>query len=163
MNIRNLEEKDIPECLDIYNYYIENTSFTLEEDPLTLEEFSKRLEDIAKRYPFLVLEENNHILGYAYLNTFNPRSAYRYTADLSIYISKDHLHEHLGKLLLDAIEEAAIARGITNIISIVTDKNQNSLSFHERNGFLLEGHIHDVAKKFNRILGVYYLRKPLSR
>ena len=43
----------------------------------------------------LKIKENNKVLDYAYLNTFNERSTYRYTADLSIYIDKDHLHEHL--------------------------------------------------------------------
>ena len=50
---------------------------------------------IKEKYPYIVIKENNKVLDYAYLNTFNERSTYRYTADLSIYIDKDHLHEHL--------------------------------------------------------------------
>lgn len=163
MIVRTMEEKDIGQCLEIYNDYIVNTCFTLEEEPLDFETFRERCRDIAKRYPFIVSEnEEGIVVGYAYLDTFNPRSAYRRTADLSIYVSKDHLHEHVGGILLEEIEKRARKAGITNLIAIVTDENVNSLNFHRKNGFIAEGTIHDVAIKFGRVLGVYYLRKALS-
>ena len=162
MMMRTLEEKDMIHCLEIYNYYIKNTCFTLEEEKLSLEGFKKRCEGILKKYPFIVLEnEEKQIIGYAYLNTFNPRSSYRHTADLSIYVHKDHLHEHTGGILLEEIEKIALQYDITNIISIVTSENKNSFHFHEKNGFVLEGTLHDVAIKFFKIISVYYFRKPL--
>ncbi len=163
MNIRNLEEKDINKCLEIYNYYIENTCFTLEEQKLDINSFKDRCLNILKKYPFIVLEnDEGSIVGYAYLNTFNSRSAYRITADLSIYVSKDHLHEHVGAILLKEIEKLAQERGILNIISIVTSENENSSSFHLKNGFVLEGTIHDVAIKFGKTISVNYFRKSLK-
>ena len=68
---------------------------------------------------------------------------YRYTADLSIYIDKDHLHEHLESLLLSSIE------------------NTNSSNFHLRNGFVLERTLHNTAKKFNKELSISYYHKSL--
>ena len=164
MNIRKLEEKDVAKCLDIYNYYIENTCFTLEEEKLSLDIFKKRCKNIIKQYPFIVMEnDEGAIVGYAYLNTFNPKSAYRKTADLSIYVSKNHLHEHAGGILLEEIEKYACKYGITNIISIVTSENKNSFDFHLKNGFILEGTIHDVAIKFGKVISVNYFRKALNK
>ncbi len=164
MKIRNIEEKGIKECLEIYNYYIENTCYTLEEDKLSLDDFSNRVHAIIQKYPFIVMENDNEdIVGYAYLNVFNSRSAYKKTADLSIYVSKDHLHEHIGIQLLEEIQKLAANIGITNIISIVTSENKNSFDFHIRNGFLLEGTIHDVAIKFGKTISVFYFRKPLNQ
>lgn len=162
IKITALMEEDIAACLRIYNYYIKNTCFTLEEDELDLASFSQRCNGIAKRYPFIVTKnEKGEVLGYAYLNTFNERSAYRQTADLSIYVSPYHLHEHVGGILLEEIEKLAKERGITNIISIITSENENSLRFHLHNGFLLEGTIHDVAFKLGKHISVHYLRKSL--
>ena len=102
-----------------------------------------------KKNPFIVLEnDEGTIVGYAYLNTFNLRSAYRITSDLSIYVNKDHLYVHIGAILLKEIEKLAQERVILNIISIVTSENDNSSSFHLKNGFVLEGTIHDIAIKF---------------
>ena len=46
--IRTIEEKDVKQCLEIYNYYIESTCFTLEEEKLSLEDFKKRCDNILK-------------------------------------------------------------------------------------------------------------------
>lgn len=162
MKIRMIEEKDISQCLKIYNYYIENTCYTLEEDKLSLNDFKKRCEDILKSYPFVVLiNDDENVIGYAYLNSFNPRSAYRKTADLSIYVDANHLHEHVGGVLLHEIERLAIDYKIANIISIVTSENMNSLNFHLKNGFVFEGTIHDIAIKFNKVISINYLKKVL--
>lgn len=163
MKIRRLEDSDIASCLDIYNYYIANTCFTLEEDSLTLDEFKERCKSIKSKYPYIVAEnEQKEVIGYAYLSPFITRSAFRITADLSIYVSNKHINKHIGGLLLSKIEELALKSGITNIISIVTSTNETSKNFHERNGFILEGVIHDVAIKFDEVLSVNYYRKHLD-
>lgn len=162
MIIRELADSDIEACLDIYNYYIENTCYTLEEEKLSLSDFTNRVNRIHSNYPFLVyLDDSNHVLGYAYLDIFHERSAYKKTADISIYVDKDHLHDHIGTILLEEIEKKANECSITNIISIVTSENENSLHFHQKHGFLLEGNIHDVAYKLGKSISVYYLRKPI--
>lgn len=163
MKIRDLEEKDIATCLEIYNYYIENSCFTLEEEKLELDAFKERCDNIMSRYPYIVVENDKaKVIGYAYLSPFNTRSAYRITADLSIYVDVNHTHENLGGILLDKIEELALENGITNIVSIVTSSNERSAKFHVKHGFALEGIIHDVAIKFGQTLSVKYYRKHLE-
>lgn len=162
MTIRDLEGKDIPQCLSIYNYYILNTPFCFEEDELSLEAFTDRCNRIRSEYPYIVLEDSGKILGYAYLDVFNARSACRKkTADLSIYLERNCIHGGLGRLLLEGIEAKAKEKGLSNIVSLVTTGNQSSLSFHLKNGFLFEGEVKDIAEKFGQSLGLYYLRKPL--
>lgn len=136
-------------------------SILKEKDILNYSSFKNRCLKIKEKYPYIVIKENNKVLGYAYLNTFNERSAYHYTADLSIYIDKDHLHEHLENLLLSSIEKFAKEYNITTLISIVTSTNTNSSNFHLRNGFVLERTLHNTAKKFNKELSISYYHKSL--
>lgn len=136
-------------------------SILKEEDILNYSSFKNRCLKIKEKYPYIVIKENNKVLGYAYLNTFNERSAYHYTADLSIYIDKDHLHEHLGNLLLSFIEKFTKEYNITTLISIVTSANTNSSNFHLRKGFVLERTLHNTAKKFNKELSISYYHKSL--
>lgn len=166
MVMRKLESKeamasDMEQCLVIYNYYILNSTFTLEEEPLSLDAFCARFEKIKEKYPYIVLKEGEKVLGYAYLSFFNERSGYRETVDLSIYIDKDYQKEGFGSLLLEKIEEEAKKRGFHNIISIVTGENAPSAHFHEKHGFHLEGRLQGIAKKFGRTLDVFYFRKGL--
>lgn len=161
--IRELRQEDIDKCLEIYNYYIVNTCFTLEEETLSSKQFKERCMKISSKFPFIVMEnDSEEIVGYAYLDIFHERSAYRKTVDLSIYVSKDHLHEHIGKSLLDEILILGKERGFTNVISIVTSENENSLNFHRKNGFILEGTLHNIAYKLGKNISTYYLRKYIG-
>lgn len=161
MKIESITEKDIAKCLEIYNYYIKNSLATLEEDELSLEEFSRRINRITASYPFLVAKEGEEVLGYAYLDVFNSRSAYKITADLSIYVKSGATNKNVGGALFAAIEEIAKTRGIENIVSIITDENIPSIAFHERNGFIAAGELQNVARKFGKTVGVKYYVKSL--
>lgn len=55
MNIRKYDTGDLTACLDIYNYYISATHYTLEETPLSAEEFKARIEKITVTYPFTLI------------------------------------------------------------------------------------------------------------
>ena len=160
--IRKAELKDCGACVEIYNYYIENTTVTFEETPLTTEEFEARFLRITEKYPFFVADEDGKAVGYAYLDTFNPRFAYRKTTDLSIYLDKNTVSRGLGSLLLDKIEKEAEARGFENIISLVTEENAASVLFHEKHGFTHAGRLEKVGVKFGKELDVLFLQKLLK-
>ena len=159
--IRHIEKNDIAKCLEIYNYYIKNTTVTFEETPLDLSRFSERVGKISEKYPFLVAEENGSIIGYAYFDVFNARSAYRHTADLSIYLDCSFISGGVGSKLYKELEKLAPEYAINNIISIITAENEKSIAFHEKNGFALKGRLENVGVKFSRNLSVLFYQKTL--
>lgn len=161
LNIRPVEEKDIERCLEIYNYYIENTTITFEETPLTLSGFSDRIKGITKNYPFLVAEDEKTVVGYAYFDVFNARSAYRHTADLSVYLDKNCLSKGMGSLLYKTLEKEAAKYEINNIVSLITSENEKSVAFHKKNGFSFKGELTDVGVKFGRVLSVLFYQKSI--
>ena len=159
--IRPVEPKDIGVLTALYNYYIENTTFTLELEPLTEQAFSERVRSISARFPYLVYEENGEILGYAYLNDFNPRGGYRFTADLSLYVAPTARGRGIGQALYEAIESKAREMGLCNIISLITAENEVSLAFHEAMGFEKVARVDDIAHKFDRWIGLCYCIKRI--
>ena len=165
MRIRDIKENDVQACADIYNYYVKNSCFTLEEEELSFPEYDKRVKSVIKNYPFLVAEnaENGgEILGFAYLSAFNERSGYRYTANLSVYVKNDCRHAHTGQRLYDEIEKRAATLGIKNVVSIITSANDASVKFHRKNGFLAEGRLCGVAEKFGNVYDVIFMRKEIK-
>ena len=155
--------EDIAPCTAIYNYYIENTCITLEEEPVTPETFAARVRRISESYPYLVARTDaGTVLGYAYLDVFNDRSAYRCTADLSIYVNAALRRGGVGQRLYTELERIARARGIENIVSIITAENEGSLRFHRKNGFSEIGTMRSVAFKFGAYCDVSFLMKHLE-
>ena len=155
--------EDIAACTELYNYYIENTCITLEEEPVTPEEFGARVARITKDYPYIVARDGaGKPIGYAYLDVFNARSAYRCTADLSIYVAHSYRGGGVGQKLYAEIERLGRERGIENIISIITSDNEGSLRFHRKNGFAEIGVMPAVAFKFGKYLDVSFFQKHIG-
>ena len=155
--------EDIAACTELYNYYIENTCITLEEEPVTPEEFGARAARITKNYPYIVARDGaGKPVGFAYLDVFNPRSAYRCTADLSIYVDRACRGSGVGQKLYAEIERLGRERGIENLISIITSDNEGSLRFHRKNGFTEIGVMPAVAFKFGKYLDVSFFQKHLG-
>lgn len=163
MIVRKITQADIPHCTEIYNYYIENTTVTFEEKPLTAQEFSARVRQISKDYPYLVAEEDGEVVGYAYLDKYNERSAYRYTADLSIYLDKSRTAKGTGSLLLAEAEKAAAECGIVNILALITEENSASIAFHRKHGYEFTGVLKKVGFKQDKWLDVLFYQKRLEQ
>lgn len=162
MEIREIREADLSACLEIYNRYITDTTVTFEETPLTEAEWRWRVERITGKYPYLVACEGERILGYAYLDAYSERSAYRFTANLSIYLDKAVTGKGIGGVLLAEIERRAAEMGIVNLLSIVTGENRASMIFHEKHGFVQVGRPERVGFKQGQWLDVVFYQKRLA-
>lgn len=161
--IRPIRIGDIAECVTLYNRYITETTATFEFDPLTDEQFTDRVRRITQNYPYLVWEddETGAVLGYAYLDCYSERKAYRFTCDISIYVDMDARGHGIGRRLYDAIEAEAYRRGFYTVIAIVTSENTASMAFHEAMGYEKMADFNGLGHKFGRWLGVRYYRKNL--
>jgi len=161
--IRKLKEEDIASILDIYNWYIQNGTETFETEPLTLDTFGQRVHGILASYPFLVLEEKGRICGYAYLDHFNTRAAYDWTADLSIYLDPLEKGKGYGSALMQTILNLGEKDGYHNIISIITETNIVSKKFHQKFGFQKMAEFPQLGYKFGKWLGVTYYLKHFEK
>ena len=158
--IRSIEEKDIPVILDWYNWYIRNSTATFETEELTLNEFKQRVHKITEKYPWIILEENDKPVGYAYYSDFNSRQAYACTVDLAIYLDPNLCHHGYGKTLMKEMIDIARKAGYKNIVSLVTAGNIASEKLHERFGFAKKATFEEIGYKHNQWLAVsyYYLQ-----
>ena len=169
MTIRSAERSDAARLLEIYAYYVENTAITFEYDVPTLSEFTERIEKISAQYPYLVLEENGVIQGYAYAEPFHTRAAYAHCCELSIYLD---LHAHgrgYGRLLYSALENELRNMGKRNfyacIASPITEDaylTNNSEQFHSHLGFVKVGRFHQCGYKFGRRYDMIYMEKIIE-
>ncbi|MCE0493131.1 GNAT family N-acetyltransferase [Vibrio salinus] len=163
MLIRKINDSDIDTIVKIYNHYIENTVFTFEEDPITSDIISKRVKKLEKAdLPWLVVESEGEVKGYAYASPWHTRSAYRYTVEPTIYLSPDTHGKGLGRSLYTTLIELLKEQGIKNIISVITKPNPASVKLHESLGFRQVGEFSNIGFKFNRDISVGYWQLALQ-
>ena len=87
--IRSAVQGDSDALAGIYNWYIENTTVSFDEREVTADEMGARMCLDDETCPWLVMEEGGRVVGFAYAALWNLRSAYRYTREVSIYLSPD--------------------------------------------------------------------------
>lgn len=162
MIIRDIEKKDYERVLEIYDWYVLNSPYTLENEPHTLEGFSARIDSIREKYPYIICEDEGRVIGYAYLDPFGPRWGYRFTCDLAIYVDKDRLSCGAGRMLMEELLSHADEMEIRDVIAVVTEENPGSIAFHEKMGFEIQGRFTGIADKFGRRFGVVYMQKTIK-
>lgn len=167
--IRKVKPNDAKHSLEIYTYYVNNTAISFEYEVPSLKEFSARIEQTLLNYPFLVLENNGRLLGYAYAGTFNTRAAYDYSCEMSIYLHKDCCGRGFGKMLYKELEKQLKNQGILNLYAciaspIVEDEylTKNSEGFHAHLGYQKVGEFHQCGYKFGRWYNMIWMEKIIG-
>ena len=149
VNIRKAKVEDVPHILEIYSYYVLNSIATAEEVPPTLTEMTSRFQAIVDaNFPYLVLESNGEILGYCYAGKFNTRTAYRFSAENTVYIKNGCHGGGYGKLLMSELISQLKTLGIKHVVANIA--NPPSISFHKSLGFLTVGTFEDIIFKFGK-------------
>jgi len=156
MNIIDCKQSHYQQLADIYNYYIENTVISFEEDVLDAATFGARVEEYTKKYPWLVGEVDKQVVGYAYATKWQGRSAYRDTAEISIYLHQGHVGKGYGKPLYKAVLDKLRAQGCHVIVAGIALPNDASVKLQEHFGFEKVAHFKEVGFKHNEWIDVGY-------
>ena len=162
MSIRIATEKDLPAMLEIYRPYVENTTYSFEYDVPCLNTFTRRFYEHISQFPWLVWEEEGQILGYAYAGAPWERAAYRWCAEVSIYLTPRAHGRGIGRQLYARLEEILKAQDYRRVYALITSENRGSLAFHEKVGYKFRGEFPGCGYKHGRWLGVIWMEKELS-
>ncbi len=169
MEIRSAKPEDARRLLEIYAYYIEKTAITFECEVPSEEEFRGRIERTLERYPYLVLEEDGVIQGYAYAGVFKNRAAYDHSCEMTIYLAHDSAGRGWGRALYEALEEELREQGIINLYACIGDPivedaylTKNSESFHHHLGYEKVGEFHKCGRKFDRWYNMIWMEKMIG-
>ena len=170
MRIRNATVADAERLLEIYSYYVEKTAISFEYDTPSLEEFTNRIANTLKKFPYLVVEEDSVVQGYAYAGPFKERAAYNHSCELSIYLARDAHGRGYGRKLYEALEVALKAKGILNLYACIGDPiiedeylTKNSEQFHQHLGFVKVGEFHKCGYKFGRWYNMIWMEKIIGQ
>jgi phosphinothricin acetyltransferase len=78
---------------------VRDTAVSFEEAIPSVAEFEGRIRKTTVTHPWLVMEIEGHVVGYAYASQHRPRAAYRWTAEVTVYIDTHHHRARIGRRL----------------------------------------------------------------
>ncbi|MCS6873243.1 MAG: GNAT family N-acetyltransferase [Pyrinomonadaceae bacterium] len=161
MHIRPVNvQSDVQKITEIYNYYVENSPQTFETEPISTNEMARRIDEIiSENYPFLVAEDKEEILAYAYSKRFLLDRAFEYTASVAIYVKADKTHKGIGTALYLQLFDELAKTDFHTLIAAISLPNETAVRFHEKLGFKKVAHFYEVGYKLGRWIDVGYWQK----
>lgn len=154
--IRACRPADAAQICAIYNPYVRDTVITFEEEPVAEAEMARRITAVTALLPWLVWEREGAVEGYAYATPWKARSAYRFAAESTVYVSPGSFRGGIGKGLYEALIAELRARGMHCVIGGVALPNPASVALHERLGFTKVAQFLEVGWKLGRRVDVGY-------
>ena len=156
-HLRPASAADAASICAIYNPYVVTTAITFEEETVTLQDMAQRIADVgAANLPWLVLEVDGKVAGYAYATKWRARSAYRYSVESTVYLDRAFAGQGLGRFLYGALLDELRKRELHVVIGGIALPNERSVGLHEKLGFLKVAHFTEVGMKFGRWIDVGY-------
>jgi phosphinothricin acetyltransferase len=162
--IRPATLEDCVAIREIYNYYVSESLISFEEEPTDINYWHEKfnlLDELG--LPFIVaVSDSLELLGFAYLAPWRQKSAYRTTAENSIYLNKTAIGYGLGPKLLSELLRLGKLAGIKEVVAVISDSGaETSIEMHKKFGFKKMGHLPRVGFKLNNWLGVNLMQKSL--
>ena len=162
MTIRAATLADVPAILGIYAPFILDTTVSFEYVVPTVAEFAQRVEHIQKRFPYLVAEEDEQVMGYAYASAHRERAAYQWSVDTSVYIHPDAHRRGVARQLYMTLFDLLRRQGFYNAYAGITLPNPASEAFHRSMGFRPVGVYENVGFKFGTWHSTEWLQMALQ-
>ncbi len=160
--VRIAKEEDVPRLLEIYEYYVLETAISFEYTVPSQEEFMQRYKSTIVKYPYLVIEHEDRVVGYAYAAPFKTRAAYGWSVETTIYMDRKYRGKGAGHVLYGELEHYLKKQNILNLNACVTFANPESILFHEKRGYKMVAHFTKSGYKFNQWHDMVWLEKLIG-
>ncbi len=160
--IRPATDADADAIARIYNHFVEHTTVTFEEAPVAPSEIARRVREVqSAARPWLVAERGGDVVGYAYAGKWHARSAYRFSAEVTVYVDVAHPRTGIGTRLYAELFPLLQSRGMHALMAGIALPNDPSIALHERFGFTKAAHFREVGFKLGRWIDVGYWQRML--
>jgi phosphinothricin acetyltransferase len=159
--LRPATESDASDLLEIYRPFVEATAVSFEFVPPTVDEFARRIAKSLADWQWLVAEQDERCIGYAYGTSHRARAGYRWSVEVSAYVHPGHLRRGVGRALYTQLFADLARRGYRNAYAGIALPNDASVALHRRLGFEFIGVFKAVGRKFDRWHDVAWYQRAL--
>ncbi len=160
--VRLATPEDGPACAAIYAPYVTDTAVSFELVPPNGSEMGARIARTIERTPWVVVEVDGVVRGYAYGTRHRDRAAYDWTVETTVYVDRDLTRMGLGRAAMCALLAILRLQGAHLAVAGITPPNPGSVGLHLALGFGRVGEFGAIGWKFGRWHGVEWLALELG-
>jgi phosphinothricin acetyltransferase len=128
-------DRDAAACAAIYAPFVLESAVSFEEIAPDAAAMEERIRGVEATHPWLVAEDEGRVVGYAYASPHRERAAYRWAADVAIYVDAAARRSGVGRSLYEALLTRLREQGFHVACAGITLPNDASVALHEALGF----------------------------
>ena len=163
MQIRHADPvADAAACVEIYTPFVIDSAVSFDIVAPTVPEFSAKIAHLSETHAFLVADDDGRVAGYAYSGPYRERAAYRWSAEVSVYVKDDYRGQGVGRRLYDALFDLMRRQGVRTAIAGITQPNPASMALHHSCGFRTVGVFERIGYKADAWRDVAFLALDLA-
>ncbi len=147
VSVRRAVVKDMNAIAEIVDQHIVGGVAHFADGPQRVQDWQADWQGTNERYPWLIAETAGQIVGIAYAKRFNPRAAYDWTAEVSIYLRAGFEGQGIGAALYRRLLDLLDRQGYRCLVAGITLPNPASVRLHESFGFRYLGTLERVGYK----------------
>ncbi len=141
---------DVPAILAIANQVAAETAANFATEPEPLADWLALYDRTCAQHAWLAARANGELIGFAKTGPYKPRGAYRFCAEVSVYIQPAWQARGLGRALYAKLFPIARAQGYVSLFAGITSPHPPSEKLHQSFGFQPIGVLHRCGWKFER-------------
>ena len=161
IEFKRLTKENIGEALNIYNWYVLNSTATFHLEEVDQVELERMVSVGHSKYQSFAIYSDNQLSGFCYLSQFRYKEAYDASAEITVYLKKEFAGKGIGKTTLIYLEELAIENQMNNLVAVITEGNVASIKLFEQMGYFKVGHLKKIGTKFGKALDVVSYQKEI--
>jgi L-amino acid N-acyltransferase YncA len=161
ISFEQMASKHRKEITDIYNYYVENDFSAYPDKSIPYDYYDKFLE-MTKGYPAYSIIVYEKIVGFCFLHAYNSIPTFKECAEINYFIDKEFTGKGIGKVALEKLEEEGRKIGIKRILASIASENNQSIIFHQKNGFRECGKFEKIITKKGKQFDIIWMQKDIE-
>jgi L-amino acid N-acyltransferase YncA len=148
MILRFATVRDAESLAAIYAPIVESTAISFETVAPDPDDMRSRIGNQPANKPWIVAEIDGSVAGYAYASAFRGRSAYRFGAEVGVYVAESARRRGVGLTLYRGLLRLLTSQGYRRAYAGITLPNDGSIALHRAAGFTEFGTAHAAGFKF---------------
>ena len=112
---------------DIYDPIVRDTAISFETKPPSVLTMQQRIRDNLERWPWLVCEQQDVVVGYVYGTRYRARTAYQWSVEVSVYVDAAEQRRGVARALYEALFATLQLQGFHRAYAGITLPNPATL------------------------------------
>jgi len=152
---------DCEEIVDLYNHYVTSSFAAFPEHEVSYGFFDVLME-AAGDYPTLAARDaSGRLVGFGLLRPHHRLPVFARAAETTYFLAPGCTRRGIGSRILEELEHQARVRGIATLLASVSSRNEPSLAFHLKHGFVEAGRFRQIGMKMGQFFDVVWMQKML--